>query len=298
MSQLNPSQGRVLTKIIDEAQKQGVPPDLAGAIGWKESLLGERTTDPYGVSVGVFQLKRIVLAQVKEIGAIGSGVNFSDLSNDNMNIKVGISYFKYIMNKYPSWPMDTVLSAWNQGETAVKRVWNNSSGSLSTFFRKLVEAGLTRAVNFVSKVKVALLDIQDAIQTRIQKAGIYYDEEEAADRFMYFTDMTDLRPESELVDEGIDFDFGNFFGLSFTGTGRGGIWDEVVFDPGIGLPGGNIGWESLIWQVPQGTDEAPPGEEQTGGTSWTSLALGALGILMLWQLMGTGGDYAGPRKTS
>lgn len=291
MSQLNASQGRVLTKIIDEAQRQGVPPDIAGAIGWKESLLGERVIDPYGKSLGVMQLKRIVLDQLQSIGAIGANVRFSDLSNENLNIKAGIGYFKYIMNKYPDWPLDVTLAAWNGGETAVRRVWSQAVGSLSSFFRKLIEANLSRAVNFVSKVKIALIDIQDAISTRIQKAGVAYDEEDAANRFLYFTDFMEMTPESELTDEEvrISSSFGDFGGLSFAGgaPGRG----DVIWDPWGGT---SPGWGDLFWGLlggeGTGAPEQPSDLQTEEGISWSSLALGGMAILLAWQLMNIGGQ--------
>ncbi|NPA16046.1 MAG: lytic transglycosylase domain-containing protein [Deferribacteres bacterium] len=94
--------------IKDTARKYGVDPELALKVAKIESNLNQQAVSPKG-AIGVMQLMPETAREL--------GVNPYNLEE---NIKGGIAYLKYLIEKYNG-DIDLALAAYNAGPSAVDR---------------------------------------------------------------------------------------------------------------------------------------------------------------------------------
>lgn len=89
----------ILDLITQEAQSQGVPPNLAVAVATQESGINQGAVGSKG-EIGVFQL----------MPSSFPGQNISDL---NTNVSLGVGYLSQLFNEFGDW--GTALAAYNFG---------------------------------------------------------------------------------------------------------------------------------------------------------------------------------------
>lgn len=90
-SKLSKEQKTIHNKIVDEAERQDVDPDLAVTVGWIENRFR-----PVGVSsAGALGPMQIMPANAK-----GLGVNVEDLKNPATNIRLGVQLLKENLDRY------------------------------------------------------------------------------------------------------------------------------------------------------------------------------------------------------
>jgi hypothetical protein len=90
-SKLSKEQKLIHNKIVDEAERQNVDPDLAVTVGWIENKF-----KPVGVSsAGALGPMQIMPANAK-----GLGVKVEDLKNPDTNIKLGVQILKENLDRY------------------------------------------------------------------------------------------------------------------------------------------------------------------------------------------------------
>ena len=92
-----------------EAQRQGVPPDIAIAVARRESGLNPNVGDGGSGEIGLFQ--------VKPATALDMGV--TDLRDLDENIRAGVAYLAWNFSRYGDW--NQALTAYNGGPGNVDR---------------------------------------------------------------------------------------------------------------------------------------------------------------------------------
>jgi soluble lytic murein transglycosylase-like protein len=115
--------------VMDEASRQGVPPEIALSVARTESGVCQWTA---AGSLVVSSAGAIGIMQLMPATAAALGVDPSDV---NQNIRGGVTYLKQLFSKYGSW--DQALAAYNWGPAKVDSgaswptdVWNYVKGIL------------------------------------------------------------------------------------------------------------------------------------------------------------------------
>lgn len=112
---------RIVKAVAEEAEKYLIDEKIILSMIWQESKFEERAVSSHG-AMGLMQI-------MPNTARIYTN-NLNDLYQPDKNIKIGVTYLQYLIEKYQN--IDTAIVAYNQGEGNVSR------GTYNTHYRDLV----------------------------------------------------------------------------------------------------------------------------------------------------------------
>jgi hypothetical protein len=158
--------------IIEKANENGVPPDLAMAQAWQESRFNPRATGPmtkYGQAKGMFQF---IDATAKEYG-------ITDPYDWKQSADAGMRYMKDLYGKYGSW--DLALAAYNAGPGNVDSgKWKRFKETTNYVSQIMTNAGMTeetpstkqQVMDFINPVRGAKNLGKAVLQATVKSADM------------------------------------------------------------------------------------------------------------------------------
>lgn len=136
--------GSIASLVIAEAQRQGIDPQLALAVGYAESNLNPNTPDSSAGAIGIFQLEPNT---AKALGV--------DPRDPNQNIQGGITYLRQMLAQYGDPALALAAYDWGPGHL------NQAIAAYGANWAGIAPHAPAETQNYVAKIVAGLSRSQD-----------------------------------------------------------------------------------------------------------------------------------------